>query len=46
MVEAELDALYGFHITEPDCDEMREAVRAVFIAMIEVRLESDLEVAG
>jgi hypothetical protein len=37
MEDAGLDALYGFHITEPDDDEMREAVREVFITMLEVQ---------
>jgi hypothetical protein len=35
MADAGLNTLYGFHITEPDDDEMREAVSAVFKAMIE-----------
>jgi hypothetical protein len=37
MMDAGLSALYRFHITEPDDEEMREAVCAVFNAMIEAR---------
>jgi hypothetical protein len=33
MIEAGLNRLYEFHITEPDSDEMRDAVAAVFRAM-------------
>lgn len=34
MIEAGLECLYGFDITEPRRSEMREAVKAVFIAML------------
>jgi hypothetical protein len=34
MIEAGINTLYDFHITEPEDREMREAVAAVFKAMI------------
>ena len=39
MIEAGLNSLYEFHISEPDRDELREAVAAVFRAMIEAASE-------
>ena len=39
MIEAGLGALFRFHISEPDDDEMREAVAAVFRSMIRVASE-------
>ena len=37
MIESGMWTLYGFHIQEPDDEEMRKAVCAVFRAMIEAR---------
>lgn len=37
MIDIGIDVLYGFSITEPTTKEMREAVRAVFIAMMSAR---------
>ena len=34
MIEEGFDELYGFRITDPDHEEMREAVRAVFVRML------------
>ena len=31
MIEEGIDELYGFRITDPDHEEMRDAVRAVFV---------------
>lgn len=35
MIEAGLETLYGFRITEPSRDEMGDAVREVYVAMRE-----------
>ena len=39
MIEAGLECLWGFPVTEPTEGEMREAVKAVFIAMLAARAE-------
>ena len=34
MIEAGLEEIYRFTISEPTDDEMREAVRAVYVVMV------------